>query len=326
MVAEAHWWYDSNNRLIDADIMFYDGGTRFFTGSSGCSGGSYIEDIAAHESGHALGLGHSSVSTATMAPSVVWCTTGLRSLDADDLAGVEKLYPPAGGSTTSNTAPTVSITSPATNLSFPAGTAITFTGVASDREDGALATSIVWTSNLDGQFGVGAIVTNELSEGRHSITATVADSAGLRDTANIVVTVTAAIAPTTNTAPTVSITSPASYLSFRAGTAITFTGVASDGEDGALSARIVWTSHLDGQFGVGAIVTKGLSEGRHSITATVTDSAGARDTANIVVTVTAATAPTTSTAPTVSITSPATYLSFRAGTAITFTGVASDRE
>jgi hypothetical protein len=39
MVAETHWWYDSSNRLLDADILFYDGGFKFFTGSSGCSGG-----------------------------------------------------------------------------------------------------------------------------------------------------------------------------------------------------------------------------------------------------------------------------------------------
>jgi hypothetical protein len=92
-IATTYWW-SSGSRIIDADIVFWDGGFRFFTGSTGCSGGFYIEDIAAHEFGHALGLGHSAVTSATMYPSVSSCATGNRTLDPDDIAGVEALYPP----------------------------------------------------------------------------------------------------------------------------------------------------------------------------------------------------------------------------------------
>jgi len=92
-IATTYWW-SSGSRIIDADIVFWDGGFRFFTGSTGCSGGFYIEDIAAHEFGHALGLGHSAVTSATMYPSVSSCATGNRTLDPDDIAGVETLYPP----------------------------------------------------------------------------------------------------------------------------------------------------------------------------------------------------------------------------------------
>jgi hypothetical protein len=56
-IAETYWWSDANNRLIDADIVFYDGGMNFSTGSSGCSNGVYLEDTTAHEFGHAQGLG-----------------------------------------------------------------------------------------------------------------------------------------------------------------------------------------------------------------------------------------------------------------------------
>ncbi len=93
-IATTYWW-SSGSRIIDADIVFWDGGFQFFTGSTGCAGGFYIEDIAAHEFGHALGLGHSAVTGATMYPSVSSCATGNRTLDPDDIAGVTALYPPA---------------------------------------------------------------------------------------------------------------------------------------------------------------------------------------------------------------------------------------
>ena len=92
-IATTYWW-SSGGRIIDADIVFWDAAFRFFSGANGCSGGFYIEDIAAHEFGHALGLGHSTVTGATMYPSVSSCNAGNRTLEADDIAGVRFLYPP----------------------------------------------------------------------------------------------------------------------------------------------------------------------------------------------------------------------------------------
>ena len=57
-IATTYWW-SSGNRIVDADVVFWDGAFRFFAGTTGCSSGFYIEDIAAHEFGHVLGLGHS---------------------------------------------------------------------------------------------------------------------------------------------------------------------------------------------------------------------------------------------------------------------------
>jgi hypothetical protein len=92
-IATTYWW-SSGSSIIDADIVFWDGGFTFFTGSSGCSNGFYIEDIAAHEFGHALGLGHSASPAATMYPSVSSCNMSNRTLDVDDINGVQALYPP----------------------------------------------------------------------------------------------------------------------------------------------------------------------------------------------------------------------------------------
>lgn len=94
-IATTYWW-SSGSRIIDADIVFWDGAYRFFTGSSGCSSGFYVEDIATHEFGHALGLGHSASPAATMYATTSSCNTSTRTLDADDIAGVRALYPPTG--------------------------------------------------------------------------------------------------------------------------------------------------------------------------------------------------------------------------------------
>jgi hypothetical protein len=92
-IATTYWWSNSSG-IIDADIVFWDAAYRFFSGTSGCVGGHYIEDIAAHEFGHALGLGHSTSGSATMYPSTPSCSPRNRTLDPDDIAGVEALYPP----------------------------------------------------------------------------------------------------------------------------------------------------------------------------------------------------------------------------------------
>ncbi len=91
-IATTYWWSTSSG-IIDADIVFWDAAFRFFAGSAGCAAGFYIEDIATHEFGHALGLGHSTQAGATMYPSTSSCNMNNRTLEADDIAGVLSLYP-----------------------------------------------------------------------------------------------------------------------------------------------------------------------------------------------------------------------------------------
>jgi hypothetical protein len=101
------------------------------------------------------------------------------------------LVPGSGGGGGGNTAPSVSITSPATNDSFIEGTSITFTGSASDPEDGDLTSSLAWISSLDGSIGTGGTFsTSSLSQG-HTITASATDSGGLTGSASVTITVTA---------------------------------------------------------------------------------------------------------------------------------------
>jgi hypothetical protein len=193
------WW--SGSSLVDSDIIFWDGAYKFFAGSSGCSGGAYIEDVAVHELGHALGLNHSNDTAATMYPSLAYCSMDMRSLAADDIAGAQSLYGRAT-TTVTNTAPTLSISSP-TGGSFLTTSNITFSASASDSQDGILTSQIVWTSNLLSQpIGFGGSFAAMLPAGTHTVTASVGDSGGLRATKTVTLTVTVPVV--TSPTPTLS--------------------------------------------------------------------------------------------------------------------------
>jgi subtilisin family serine protease len=110
-------------------------------------------------------------------------------LDVSNTTTFNPVLIPGSGGGGGNTAPTVSITSPEDSASFASGTSISFSGSASDAEDGNLTASLVWTSNVDGQIGTGGTFSAVLSDGTHTITASVTDSGGLTGSASITVVV-----------------------------------------------------------------------------------------------------------------------------------------
>jgi hypothetical protein len=282
-IATTYSWWNSSNQLLDSDIIFWDGGFNFFTGTSGCGvlpNAAYIEDVATHELGHALGLNHSTATEATMYPSYSYCSQAFRTLASDDINGARALYP-----TVSNTAPSVTISSPSNGASYANGATVSFTGSASDTQDGSLTSALAWRSNIDGSIGLGGSFSRTLSAGTHTVTATAVDSGGLNTVRTVSVTVAAAA---TNTAPSVTISSPANGASYASGATVTFTGAASDTQDGSLTAALVWTSNLSGTIGTGGSFTKALTAGTHTITAKATDSGGLTTVRQIAVTVAAA--------------------------------------
>jgi hypothetical protein len=95
-----------------------------------------------------------------------------------------------GGTGPGNTAPGVSITSPANGVSFFSGTSITFSGLATDLEDGDISSNLVWTSSLNGQIGTGGSFNSAgLSIGTHTITATATDTGSLSGNASVTITI-----------------------------------------------------------------------------------------------------------------------------------------
>ena len=125
-IASTYSWWSGGSR-VDSDVIIYDADWRFFTGASGCVDGVYVEDVATHELGHSLGLAHSAVLDATMYSTYTRCSTSMRTLASDDLAGLQLLYPGTGGSSStinSDTFPGAQLASSLDGTTVPNATRI----------------------------------------------------------------------------------------------------------------------------------------------------------------------------------------------------------
>lgn len=93
-----------------------------------------------------------------------------------------------------NTAPEVTITSPAGAITITVGEPVTFAATATDVQDGDIGANIAWSSSLDGALTLSATGQVYLSQGTHVITARVTDAGGLEGSASVTVTVAASVA------------------------------------------------------------------------------------------------------------------------------------
>jgi hypothetical protein len=117
--------------------------------------------------------------------------------------------------------------------------------------------------------------------------------------------------------PAITITSPAGALTAFDDASVAFSAAASDAEDGDLTAAIVWRSTIDGPLGTGGSVTRLLSRGTHTVSATVRDSFGLAAVATVEVEV-------LDRPPAVAISSPASGAFFPSGFPIAFAATATD--
>ena len=160
-------------------------------------------------------------------------------------------------------------------------TPVRLTSVLSPQID----TSFEW-GDYNGMDVVGSQLITIFTDNRH-------ESGGTTDSVDVYAAGLTIGGSPGNTAPTVTITAPASGTSVAQGTSVTFSGTATDTEDGTISGSLTWSSSINGNIGSGAsFSTSTLSAGTHTITASVTDSAGAPGSASISLTVTGTTSTT----------------------------------
>jgi hypothetical protein len=72
--------------------VLYNASFVFDDGPGDVTDGIDLQGVATHEIGHTLGLGHSAVGGATMAPAIGGTGLGQRSLSPDDIAGIQAVY------------------------------------------------------------------------------------------------------------------------------------------------------------------------------------------------------------------------------------------
>src|SRR5665811_330954 len=149
------------------------------------------------------GGGFSEIGTVTVVQSqwddynpyetlITFTNAGLQTLRFDFSGGMNisefQLTPITG-----NTPPIVQILTPNDGLTAEEGSAIDFTATALDTQDGDIVASLIWNSDIDGDFGTGGTVnTSALSLGTHTITTTATDNdptAPLTGSASITVSI-----------------------------------------------------------------------------------------------------------------------------------------
>ncbi len=113
-----------------------------------------------------------------------------RALSTEERANVETYLEQKylSGIAPSNSPPSITINSPTHGATFPKGTTITFSAMATDVEDGnvALGSRVRWNSDRDGSLGTNSTISvTTLSTGTHLITAAVTDSGGMTASAVI---------------------------------------------------------------------------------------------------------------------------------------------
>ncbi|MSR75312.1 MAG: matrixin family metalloprotease [Planctomycetes bacterium] len=96
-LAACYWW-SLGGSITNFDIVFFDRmvGYDFVWATSPAWNQFDIQSVACHELGHALGLDHSAVAGATMAPTVSAGSIANRSVHNDDAAGMQFLYGQVG--------------------------------------------------------------------------------------------------------------------------------------------------------------------------------------------------------------------------------------
>lgn len=162
--------WGNDGAISDADITFNHVGFQW--DDAGLGDNIDTQSIATHEEGHFLGLGHSMVDGATMYPQYAGGTS-LRTIEADDIAGVCALYPwmPAMPSTSASSSVAMASTSegPSASSSGAGGSgstdSVTVTSSASSGSSGGTEPSPSAKPEGSGKSGGCAVGGRDEDEG-----------------------------------------------------------------------------------------------------------------------------------------------------------------
>jgi hypothetical protein len=208
----------SSSGIVDADIIIHET-YPIFTSNQTCNGGFYALDTLTHEFGHFLGMAHSSVGTASMYYAENWCSTDIRSLDPDDISGIQTLYPvgSAGSSADISVSPKTLSFSADIQGSLPSPQSVTLsnTGTASSSWTTSSNQSFCHASPSSGTTAAGSSspisvsMTIPSSTGTYSCIVSISDSKALNSPQQVSVSfAVTGTAPSDTTPPLVKITSP----------------------------------------------------------------------------------------------------------------------
>jgi gliding motility-associated-like protein len=221
-----------------------------------------------------------------------------------------------------NTPPTVTITSPANNASYLAGSNVNITTIASDPDG-----TVTKVEFFQGATKLGEDVSSpytyawtNVPAGTYALTARATDNQNaLKTSATVNITVT-----NSNTPPTATITAPANNASYTAGNNITIIASASD-TDGTIAK----VEFFNGTTKIGEDVTSpysyswtNIAEGTYNLTVRATDNQNATATSAIV----KVNVSKNNLKPTVALTGPSNNASFTVGANLTIAASAADAD
>lgn len=165
-----------------------------------------------------------------------------------------------------NQSPSVSITTPSENATYTQGQPVSFSGTATDPEDGALSgTSLVWTESTTKLATGSSFSKSDFSSGTHIVTLTATDSKGTTGSASLTINV----VPAQATLSSISISVSGTTITAGGTRQVSATGTYSDGKTANITTLVTWASS---STSVGTINSSGvfsaLAEGKTTITAT----------------------------------------------------------
>lgn len=195
------WYYTATGEVVEVDLI---NNSSFPWATDGNLLAYDVQNIDTHEFGHFLVLSDlydDSDSALTMYGYGAHGETDKRDLGTGDQLGIRAIYP-TGPPPPPNDVPVVTISSPTDGSTFGFGETIQFTGTATDTEDDdlTLTSSLVWTSSIDGPINTGSGFSTTLSDGIHTITASVTDSGGASGSDSVSITVGTVTEPTISVA------------------------------------------------------------------------------------------------------------------------------